>query len=183
MSRSNKAAKSAIIIVIFTLGSKFLGFLREVLIAAKFGSGMKTDTFFIALSGSSLIGNFLQNAINTTFIPVISEVESEEGKKGKLEHTNNMINVIFSISLIVVVIALLGTPLIIKLLANGFEGEQFDLAVKLTRIGLPMILFSGIIGVMTGYLQSDERFNATAMIGISFNLVYIFFLLFLSSRF
>lgn len=47
MSKQNKVAKSALIIIIFTLGSKFLGFIREVLIAAKFGSGMETDTFFI----------------------------------------------------------------------------------------------------------------------------------------
>lgn len=40
MARSNKAAKSALIIIIFSMGSKFLGFLREVLIAAKFGSGI-----------------------------------------------------------------------------------------------------------------------------------------------
>ena len=183
MSKSNKATKSAVTIIIFTLGSKFLGFLREVLIAAKFGSGMETDTFFIALSASSLIGNFLRNSINTTFIPVISEVELKEGKKSKIEHTNNMINVVVLVSLMLVIIALIGTPLIIKTLASGFKGEQFDLSVKLTRIGLPMILFSGIIGVMTGYLQSEERFNATAIIGVPFNFIYIFFLLFLSSMF
>ncbi|WMM24319.1 murein biosynthesis integral membrane protein MurJ [Tissierella sp. MB52-C2] len=183
MNKSNKTAKSALIIIIFSLGSKFLGFIREVLIAAKFGSGMETDTFFIALSASALIGGFLQNAINTTFIPVISEVESKEGKKGKIEHTNNMINIIFFVSLILTVVALLGTPMLVKLLASGFEDEQFDLAVKLTRIGLPMILFSGVIGVMTGYLQSEQKFNATAIIGFPYNFVNIFFLLFLSSIF
>ena len=183
MSNLNKASKSTIVIIIFTLGSKFLGFLREVLIAAKFGSGMGTDTFFIALSATGLLSGFLTNAISTTFIPVISEVESKEGKKGKLEHTNNMINVVVLVSLMLVIIALIGTPLIIKTLASGFKGEQFDLAVKLTRVGLPMLLFSGIIGVMTGYLQSEEKFNATALVGIPFNFVYIFFLLFLSSRF
>lgn len=55
MSKSNKAAKSALIIIIFSLGSKFLGFLREVLIAAKFGSGVEVDTFVIALSAAGLI--------------------------------------------------------------------------------------------------------------------------------
>ncbi|MBU5427908.1 murein biosynthesis integral membrane protein MurJ [Tissierella pigra] len=183
MSKSNKTVKSALIIIIFSLGSKFLGFIREVLIAAKFGSSIETDTFFIALSASALISGFLSNAISTTFIPVISEVESKKGKKGKIEHTNNMINVIFFVSLILLVIVSLGTPMLVKLLASGFEGKQFDLAVKLTRIGLSMILFSGVIGVMTGYLQSEQRFNATAMIGFPFNFVYIFFLLFLSSMF
>ena len=46
MERTRKAAKSALIIIIFTLGSKLLGFFREVLIAAKFGSGMESDTFY-----------------------------------------------------------------------------------------------------------------------------------------
>lgn len=179
----NKVTKSALIIILFTLGSKFLGFFREVLIAAKFGSGMETDAFFIALSVTVLLADFLRNAISTTFIPVISEVESKEGKRGKVNHTNNMINVILFVSFIAVILALLGTPLIVKLLAIGFEGEQFDLAVKLTRIGLPMILFSGIISVMTGYLQSEERFSATAIIGVPLNLSYILFLLFLSSFF
>lgn len=45
MIKSSKVTKSALIIMIFTLGSKLLGFIREVLIAAKFGSSMETDTF------------------------------------------------------------------------------------------------------------------------------------------
>ncbi len=183
MINTNKKVKSAIIIMIFTLGSKLLGFLREILIASKFGSGMDTDAFFIALTATGLVTGFLSNAISTTLIPIMSEVEFKEGKKSKITNTNNMMNVILFVSLIVVGIALLGAPLIIKLLASGFEGEQFDLAVKLTRIGLPMILFSGVIGVMTGYLQSEARFNSTAIIGVPFNFVYIFFLLFLSSTF
>ncbi len=34
MSRSKQAAKSALIVMIFTLGSKILGFIREILASA-----------------------------------------------------------------------------------------------------------------------------------------------------
>lgn len=183
MSASKKAAKSAIIIMIFTLGSKFLGFLREVLIAAKFGSGMETDTYFIAMSATGIITGLMSNAINTTFIPVAAEIETAEGKKGKLNHTNNLINIVFFLSLILVCIAWIASPLIIKLLAKGFYGEQYKLAIQLLRIGLPMIIFSSIIGVFLGFLQSEQRYISTAAIGFPFNFVYIFFLLFLSSKF
>lgn len=183
MIKSRQVAKSALIIIIFTLGSKFLGFFREVLIASKFGSGMETDTFFVALTATSLITEFLSNAIGTTFIPLLSEIESREGKKGKIEHANNLINVVFLISIILVIGGWLSAPIIIKLLAKGFEGEQFRLAVQLTRIGLPMILFSGIIGVFTGYLQSEQRFTSTAAIGVPFNFAYILYLVLLSSKF
>lgn len=183
MNNSKQTAKSVLIIIIFTLGSKFLGFLREVLIASKFGSGMETDTFFVALSSTWLITGFLTTSISTTFIPVLSEIESKEGKGGKVEHANNMINIMFMISIILVICGWLTAPAIVKLLAKGFEGEQFDLALQLTRIGLPMILFGGIIGVFTGYLQSEQRFTSTSAIGFPFNFVYILFLLFLSSKF
>ncbi len=171
MSRSKQAAKSALIVMIFTLGSKFLGFIREILIASKFGSGMETDTFFVAMTATALVTGFISSAIVTTFIPVLSEIESKEGKKGKVEHANNMINIIFAISILLVIIGLIAAPVIVRLLAKGFYGEQFDLAVKLTRTGLPMILFSGIIGVFTGYLQSEQRFASTSAVGFPFNFI------------
>lgn len=183
MSKSNKAAKSALMIIIFSLGSKFLGLIREILIAAKFGSGIEVDTFVIALSVANLVGGVITATINTTFIPIITEVEIIEGKDGKIDHTNNMINLTFLISMLLTIFALIGAPILVKLLASGFKGEQFDLAVRLTRMGLPALLFSGIIGIMTGYLQSEDRFKSTALIGFPINFIYITFLLFLSRQF
>ncbi|NLM97546.1 MAG: murein biosynthesis integral membrane protein MurJ [Halanaerobiaceae bacterium] len=183
MKKSHKTARSALMIMIFTLGSKLLGFIRETLIASKFGSGMLTDAFFIAVSATTLVGSFILSSISTTFIPVISEVEAREGRGGKIKHTNNIINITAALSLALVIIALAGTPLIVRILASGFEGEQFNLAVNLTRIGLPIILFSGLIGVLKGFLESEQRFYATAIIGIPFNLAYIFYLVFMSSLF
>ena len=182
MGKSDGVAKSALIIIILTLVSKSLGFFRETLIAAKFGSGMVTDTFFVAITATSLVTGFITKAISTTFIPVFAEIEAKEGKEGKISHTNNMINIIFIISIILVIIQWLATPIIVKLLAKGFKGDQFNLAIKLTRIGLPMILFGGITGVVTGYLHSEERFISSSLVGIPSNFVYIFFLLFLSSK-
>jgi len=182
-AKAAKSAKSALVIIIFTLGSKFLGLFREVLIASKFGSGTNTDTFLVAMTATILLTGFLSNAISTTFIPVLSEIEFKEGKKGKVEHANNLINVVFVVSIILVISGWLAAPVIVKLLANGFQGSQFDLAVQLTRVGLPMILFGGTIGVFTAFLQSEHRFTSTAAIGFPFNFVYIFFLLFLSAKF
>jgi putative peptidoglycan lipid II flippase len=183
MSTSKKAAKSAIIIIIFTLGSKFLGFLREVLIAAKFGAGMETDTYFVAITATGLITSLMRSAIGTTFVPVLSEIEHKEGKEGKINHTNNMINIISVISFSLVILGWLASPLLVKLVAKGFYDEQFSLAVKLTRIGLPKIILSGIMGVLTGYLHSEQLHTSSAAIGFPFNFIYIVYLLFLSTSF
>ena len=97
MFNLHKTAKSALIIIIFTLGSKVLGFIREMLIAAKFGSGIETDAFFVALAATGLITTLISNAITTTFIPVLSKVEA---RKGKIRHASNMMNIIVLISVL-----------------------------------------------------------------------------------
>lgn len=183
MIKSKQAAKSVTIIIIFTIAGKFLGYIREALIAAKFGSSAETDTFFIALTATSLFATMITASINTTMIPVLSEIGAREGKKGKRDHTNNLLNIVMTISFVLIVLAWLLAPFIIKVLANGFKGEQFKLAVLMTRIGLPVIFFAGIVGVFDGYLQSELMFTESAVAQLPFNFVYIFFLIFLSGLF
>ncbi len=183
MSKSNKAAMSALIIIIFTLSSKLLGFIREVLIAAKFGSGMETDTFFVAMTATGIITGLMSNAISTTLIPILSEIEAKEGRKGKITHTNNMINITIFLSIVLILLGWIVSPVLVKLLAKGFSGQQYKLAIKLTRIGLPKILFSGIIGALTGFLHSEQRHMSSAAIGLPFNFIFIGYLVLLSSKF
>lgn len=183
MYKSKRAAKSALIIMIFTLGSKFLGFIRETLIAAKFGAGEETDAFLVALTATGIIGGLISSAINNTFIPVLLEIEVKKGKPGKIKHTNNMINSIFLISLSLVLFGWLTSPFLIKLLAKGFYGRQYKLAVNLTKIGMPQLLFYGLIGVLTGYLNSEQMHVSSAAIGFPFNFTYILYLLLLSKSF
>lgn len=183
MTKSNRAARSAVLIIVLSLSSKLLGFVRETLIAAQFGSGYETDTFFVAMTATSLITSLISIAISTTLIPILSEVESKEGKKAKILHTGNITNVIILATILLMILAWLASPWIIRLTARGFEGEQFNLAVELTRIGLPMILFSAVVGVFTGYLRSEERHISSSAIGYPLNFVYIVYLLLMSSSF
>lgn len=183
MSQLKKSAKSVGIIMVFTLLSKVLGFFREALIAYNYGSGSETDSFFIAFSAISLFAAILTNTINTTLIPVLSDVEVNEGKKGKLSHLNNFFNTIVISAGILAFIAFLLAPFVIRIVGKGFEGEQFNQTVLLMRIGLPMLLTSTIVGVFRAYLQSEEMFTESAVADIPFNIVYIIFLVFIAQYF
>ncbi|MSS44358.1 murein biosynthesis integral membrane protein MurJ [Anaerosalibacter bizertensis] len=183
MSKAKKAAKSAAIIMFFTLASKFLGFLREVLIAKKFGSGWETDTYFIAMTATTMIMTMVGTAINTTVIPLFSEIEVKHGKERKIDYMNNILNVVFFIAIIIMILGWIFSPAIIKVVARGFEGKQFDLAVKLNRIGIPIVLFMGMTYIFKGFLESSESFTAPAAMSLPFNLIYIGFLLALASKY
>lgn len=183
MTQFKKSAKSVGMIMILTLGSKVLGFLREALIAAKYGSGAATDTFFIALSTVLLFSMLVTETINTILIPVLSEIEVEDGKKEKIHYLNIFLNTIILVTLLLASVAFLLTPYIIRIVGSGFADTQFEYTVLLTRLGLPIIIVSSVVGVFRGYLQSEERFSESAIADYPWNLVYILFLLTLAQYF
>lgn len=178
MTEKEKTIKSIVIMVVFTLGGKVLGFFREMLIASRFGSGAETDAFFMAISGIYLFSSIVSSSINTTFIPILFEIEEEEGKYGKIKHTNNMLNIMTIISMIIILIAYFLAPYIVKVMASGFNEDQFIMTINLFRLGLPMILFSAYIGTFTGYLHSEQSFFSTSILAYPMNLVYIVYLIF-----
>lgn len=179
----NKAIKSIIIIIVFAFGSKALGFVREALIASKFGSGEVTDSFFIALTATSLFTSLITQAIKTTTIPVLAEIESTEGEKGKVVHINNLLHILMILSVALMLLGWILTPITTRLLAIGFDAEQYQLTVKLTRIGIPVLVFSSIVGVFRAFLQSSLMFTESATTQLPFNFTYILFLIFFSDRF
>ncbi len=176
MSEKNRVAQSAIMISVFTLISKFLGFIREVMIASKFGSGMETDTYFVAMTATVIIVGTLGSALNTTLIPIFSEVGEKYGHKGKLVYLNNIINLVIIVTIIMMVLGFIGAPLVVKILAKGFEGEQFHLAVKLNRIGLPIVMILGLTHVLAGFLNGNQIFGPPAIAGIPYNIVFLIYL-------
>jgi putative peptidoglycan lipid II flippase len=182
MTRTQKVAQSAAMIAIFTLISKFLGFLREVLIASKYGSGYETDTYFVAMTATVIIMTTIGASLNTTLIPIFTEIEGKKGRRGKLRFLNNILNVVFLITIILAILGFFLSPVVIKILAKGFTGKQFDLAVKLNRIGLPIIIFLGFTYVFSGYLHSSEIFGPPAIMGLPYNFVFIFFLMVLAEK-
>ena len=183
MSQVKKSAKSVGMIMVISLGSKVLGFFREALIASRYGSGAGTDTFFIALSAIALFSGIISQTINTTLIPVLSDVEVHEGKASKKSHFNNFLNTLLVVAILLTGLAFLLAPDIMSIVAKGFEGEQFEQAVSMMRVGLPILIVSTVVGSYVGYLQTEEKFTEAALTAIPFNFVYIFFLLFLATRF
>ncbi len=183
MSKKTQATKTVMMLAIFSFISKIMGFVRESLIAAKYGSGSETDAFFLALVTISMFTGVVSSSIGTTLIPVLSQVEKEEGKEGKQAHLNNFINIIGIVALLLIFVAIVFAPLLLRVLAKGLEGESFELVVLLSRIGLPSIFFSSIIGVYRGYLQSEGMFKESAVTGLITNIILIFFLVILSPYF
>ncbi|WP_414050640.1 murein biosynthesis integral membrane protein MurJ [Macrococcus animalis] len=178
---ANKTTKAIVIMIILGMISKSLGLIRETFIASKYGSGIETDIFFIAITAVGLFTSMFTLTLNTTLIPILSEVENKEGKEAKVKITNNILNVICVLAIFVSIIGWFISPYLIEVMANGFNQEQKMLTTTLMRIGIPGLIFSGIVGVYRGFLQSEGKFSESSTSQFAFNFVYIFYLIFFAS--
>ena len=66
----------------FTMASRVLGFVRDLLIAATLGAGPIADAFFVALRLPNLFRRlFAEGAFNAAFVPVFAGVLAREGPR------------------------------------------------------------------------------------------------------
>lgn len=183
MSNLKKIGLTTLAMMILTLGGKLFGFLKDVLIASKFGANMDTDAFFVAFSATGILTTLIWTSINTTAIPILIEIETNDGKNRKKAYINNLTAIIFSITAVLVLLGIIFSPIIVKIMALGFKGEQFNLAVQLTRIGFPKLLFTGIIGILIAYLHTEKKFKICSSIHIFSNIILVIYLLIIGVNF
>ncbi len=171
---------SASIFSFFTLISRLLGYLRDILIAIFLGASIFADAFFVAFRLPNTFRRlFAEGTFNAAFIPSYTSAKIEDKKKGK-KFADDVLSSLLLILLFIVTIAEIFTPYLIYIIAPGFlENEiKFNLAVELTRITFPFLLFVSLSSFFSGILNSNNKFAAAAAAPIILNIVLIFSLLY-----
>ena len=160
----------------FTLVSRVLGFVRDILIAAILGAGPVADAFFVAFRFPNLFRRlFAEGAFSAAFVPLFSGILESEGRDEARAFAAQALAVLFWALLAFVAVVEMAMPLIMIGLAPGFLADpaKFDLAVLLTRITFPYLLFISLVSLMAGVLNSLGRFWAAAATPIVLNLCLI----------
>lgn len=157
----------------WTMASRILGFARDILIAARLGAGPVADAFFVALKLPNLFRRlFGEGAFNSAFVPAFAGALVKEGRDAARDLAERMGALLGLWLGLLTVLGLVFMPQVLSLLAPGFRSDpdKFALAVELTRITfgyLPLICLTALI---SGVLNSLDRFAAAAAAPVFFNL-------------
>jgi len=160
----------------FTMVSRVLGFLRDILIAAVLGAGAGADVFFVAFKLPNLFRRlFAEGAFSMAFVPMFAGRLEEKGKAEAQVFAEAAFSVLLWTLLAFVIVIELAMPWIMVGFAPGFvaDNAKFDLAVTLTRITFPYLLLISLVSLMAGVLNSLGRFAAAAATPILLNLCLI----------
>ena len=164
----------------YTLISRISGYLRDILIAIFLGSGPVADAFFVAFRIPNTFRRlFGEGSFNAAFVPSYSK-ELVKGKRKSENFANNIFNFLTIFLLALVLLVELFMPVFVSLIAPGFKSnpEKFALAIQLTKITFPFILFVSLASFFSAILNSHNRFAAASAAPIILNLVMIGILVF-----
>ncbi len=180
---STSVNKSLIFIIFATLLGKVLGLLRDILLANFYGTGILATAFVAA---SKLPLNFFDIAlgavIGSSFIPTFNKTYKEKGKDYSISFANEFISIILIISVIFSIIGVLFSPQLVSFITD-LKGQTYDIAVSLSKIMFPLLIFTALAFTFVGILQSFGEFNVPAAISIISNLAIIIYFIFFDKYF
>ncbi|WP_172298775.1 murein biosynthesis integral membrane protein MurJ [Pseudoruegeria sp. HB172150] len=158
---------------VWTLASRLLGFVRDILIAAFLGAGPVAEAFLIAFSLPNMFRRFFaEGAFNMAFVPMFSKkVERDEDP---LAFAKDAFAGLATVLVVFAFIATLAMPWLVLAMASGFYGdERFPMAVLYGRIAFPYILFISLAALLSGVLNATGRFAAAAAAPVLLNVLFI----------
>jgi putative peptidoglycan lipid II flippase len=159
-----------------TMLSRVLGFVRDILIAAVLGTGIVADSFFVAFRFPNLFRRlFAEGAFNSAFIPLFAKKVEGEGAGAARVFANEALSGLVTALLILTALAEIAMPWLMYVIAPGFADspEKFDLAILLTRIAFPYLLFVSVVALYSGMMNALHRFVAAAFAPVMLNIVLI----------
>lgn len=187
--------KSAATVGGMTMASRVLGFVRDMLIARYLGTGPIADAFVVAFRFPNLFRRFFaEGAFNSAFVPLYAKRLEGEGKEAAQEFASDAYSGLAAILFIFTLIAIVTMPWFLLTMASGFlsspeegltwgqgvarlfsEGgnEKYDMAVLFARIAFPYLFFVSLVALLSGILNSLEKFALAAAAPVLLNVVLI----------
>ena len=164
----------------YTIISRLLGYLRDILIAIFLGTSLIADAFFVAFRIPNTFRRlFAEGTFNAAFVPSYTS-ELNKGKTRANKFANEIFNILFLSLMFCVFLAQIFMPGFVSLIAPGFveSSKKIELAIDLTRITFPFLMFVSLSSFFSAILNSHNKFAAASAAPIILNIVLIAILLF-----
>lgn len=175
-----KMLLTASFMALATFLSKALGLVRDSLMGAYFGAGIEADAFMAASKlPTTLFDMVIGGVISASFIPIFNDILTKDSREKASGFANKFITMIILITLIIATVGIIFADPLVSFMAPDFGAETHNLAVSLTSIMFPMIIFTGLAFSFVGILQSFGEYNIPSIISLVSNIAIIaYFLLF-----
>ena len=179
---NQKVTRAVGIVSIAVMVSRILGLARETAIGYYFPAKTSADPFYLAFR----IPNFLRDMfgegiLSKAFITTFLATEAEDGEEAAWNLTNRIFNLTFLVLVGITALGIIFAPVLVDVLARdnfdrnldtlehfGFD-SKIELAIYLTQLMFPYLLFVSFAAIAMGLLNSKGRFGIPACASTFFN--------------
>ena len=180
--QNQNVTRAAGIVSIAVMGSRILGLARETAIGYYFPSKSSADAFYLAFR----IPNFLRDMfgegiLSKAFITIFLATEAEDGEEAAWNLANRIFNLTCLVLISIIILGFIFAPVIVDVLARddfnqnldtvehfGFD-SKIELAIYLTQLMFPYLLFVSFAATAMGLLNSKGKFGIPACASAFFN--------------
>ncbi|MCX4882083.1 murein biosynthesis integral membrane protein MurJ [Streptomyces sp. NBC_00847] len=173
--RATGLLKSSAVMAAGTMVSRLTGFIRSALIVSALGVGLLGDTFQVAYQLPTMIYILtVGGGLNSVFVPQLVRAMKEDEDGGEA-FANRLLTLVMVALGGLTVLAVLGAPLLIRLLSDSVAGDPAanEVGVTFVRYFLPSIFFMGVHVVMGQVLNARGKFGAMMWTPVLNNIVII----------
>lgn len=186
MSQKASFRSTATMIMVSVMLSRVLGFFRTALIPARMGGfSDAADAYNAAFQIPDLMyGLLVGGAIAASLIPMLSGYVEQDREKEGWKVVGTYINVMMIVMFLLVILGVVFAPQLMDLIARGFRNslpEKMELAVRLTRLLMPISFFMMLSGFCNGIMNSYSRFAVAAFGPSVYNLATVVSILIFSN--
>lgn len=156
--------------------SRLTGFLRDMLIAERFGTGAMADLFYVAYRIPNMLRElFAEGALSSAFIPALTQTLKNEGKESAQKLYTGVLVLLSLILLPVILGGEILAPDILSLLAPGWaiDPHRKALGALMIRIMFPFLYFISLSALLMGIFNARRIFFLPAASPIAFSLALI----------
>ena len=167
-------ARASLILVIGFLGSRALGVLRNMVLAATFGAGAELDAYFAAFRlPDALFQVIVGAALASAFIPTFASVLNRGSPEAAWRLASASVNILSLVGVIGAWAGFVFAPWIVPWTVAFFPPEQQALTVDLARVMMLSTAFFCASGMITGVLNARFHFLLPALAPWLYNLSII----------
>ncbi|NPV27656.1 MAG: murein biosynthesis integral membrane protein MurJ [Firmicutes bacterium] len=181
MTKRQILQAAGLVMAVSVIG-RLLGFVREQVIAAKFGTTQVTDAYLVAFTIPNLLYVLIGGALATAFIPVFTAY-LKKNEDEAWEMASTLINATVLVMSGLCLIGILTAPYLVRLIAPGFDLNQEQLTSFLTRLMFPTIVFYSLSLLIGGILNAYQHFAAPAFISVAYSTTVIASIFLLAGRY
>ncbi|MAN52696.1 MAG: murein biosynthesis integral membrane protein MurJ [Marinimicrobium sp.] len=177
VTKAPSLLRSSSLVSAFTMLSRVLGLVRDMVFARVIGAGAGADAFFVAFKIPNFMRRlFAEGAFAQAFVPVLSEYRQKGTHEAVKALVDRVAGCLGLVLVSVTVLAVVGAPLVTGLFAPGFwlnDPDKYALTVDMVRVTFPYLLLISLTGFAGAILNSYDRFAIPAFTPVLLNLSLI----------